>query len=78
MACRLDGAKPFPEPMLDNVNWTLINKFQWNVIRNSNIFIQENALQNVVCEMASILFMPQCVNAQLLYIIWDLSGKIDA
>ena len=36
------------------VNWTLGNKFQWNFNRNSNIFIQENAFENVVCEMASI------------------------
>ena len=37
-------------------------KFQWNFNRNSNIFIQENAFENVVCEMASILSRPQCVN----------------
>ena len=28
--------------------------------RNSNIFIQENAFQNVACEMASILYRSQC------------------
>ena len=28
------------------------------------IFIQENALENVVCEMASILSRPQCVKGQ--------------
>ena len=33
----------------------------WNFNRNSNIFIQENVLENVVCEMASILSRPQCV-----------------
>ena len=44
------------------VNWTLRNKLQWNFNRNSYIFIQENALENVVCEMASILPRPQCVN----------------
>ena len=44
------------------VNWTLRNKLQWNFNRNSNIFIQENALEHVVCEMASILSRPQCVN----------------
>ena len=33
-----------------------------NFNRSSNIFIQENALENVVCEMASILSRPQCVN----------------
>ena len=36
------------------VNCTDRNKFQWNFNRNSNIFIIENALENVVCEMASI------------------------
>ena len=45
----------------DIVNWSLRNKLQWNFNRNSNIFIQENALEHVVCEMASILSRPQCV-----------------
>ena len=45
----------------NNVNWTLGNKLQWNFNRNSNIFIQGNAFENVVCEMASILSRPQCV-----------------
>ena len=31
------------------VNWTPGNKFQWNLNRNSVIFIQENAFENVVC-----------------------------
>ena len=31
--------------------------------RNSNIFVQENAFESVVCEMAVILSRPQCVNA---------------
>ena len=43
------------------VNWTLRNKLQWNLIRNSNIFIQENAFESVVYEMAAILSRPQCV-----------------
>ena len=43
------------------VNWTFRNKLQWNFNRNLNIFIQENALDNVVCEMAFILSRPQCV-----------------
>ena len=29
---------------------------------NSHIFIQENAFENVVCEMAAILSQPQYVN----------------
>ena len=36
------------------VNLNLGNKLQWNFNPNSNIFIQENAFENVVCEMASI------------------------
>ena len=34
--------------------------------RNSNIFIQENAFENVVCETAAILSWPQCVNSSIL------------
>ena len=47
MACRLDGTKPSSEPMLEY-------KLQWNFIQKSNIYIQENALENIVCEMAAI------------------------
>ena len=36
---------------------TLGNKFQWKCSWNSNIFMQENAFENVVCEMAVILSM---------------------
>ena len=38
-----------------------MHKFQWNFNQNSSIFIPENALENAVCEMASILSPPQCV-----------------
>ena len=43
------------------VNWKLRTKVQWNFNRNSNIFIQENGFESVVCEMAAILSQPQCV-----------------
>ena len=43
------------------VNWTLGNKLQWNLNRNLNIFIEENAFENV-WKMAAILSRPQCVN----------------
>ena len=36
------------------VNWILRNKLQWNLNRNSYIFIQENAFENVVWKMAAI------------------------
>ena len=39
------------------------NKLKWNFNRKSHIFIQENAIErHVVCEVASILFRPQCVH----------------
>ena len=43
------------------------NKLQWNLKRNKYIFIQENAFENVVCEMAGILFRPQCLNVESGY-----------
>ena len=44
------------------VNKTLRNELQWIFCRNSNIFIQENAFESVVCEKAAILSRPQWVN----------------
>ena len=38
------------------------NKLQWNLKRNLYNLIQENAFENVVCEMASILSRPKSVN----------------
>ena len=46
------------------VNWTHRNKLQWNFNRNKNNFIEENSLENVICEMASILSRPECVNIE--------------
>ena len=65
MACRLIGAKPLSEQMLDYLNWTLRNKLQWNLNRNFNIFIQENAFESVVCETAAILSRLQCVKLNI-------------
>ena len=39
----------------------LRNKLQWNLKRNSSIFIQENTFENVVCERETILSRSQCV-----------------
>ena len=64
MACHLFGTKPLSDQMLLNVNWTPGNKFQWNLNRNSIIFIQENALENVVCTNGSHFIqgeMSQCL-----------------
>ena len=46
-----------------NAGMLLRNKLHWNFNRNSNIFIQENALEDVVYEMASNLSWPQCVKS---------------
>ena len=45
--------------------WALGSKLQWLFIRNSNIFMQENAFENV-SEMAAILSRPQCVNVVVI------------
>ena len=47
----------------DSINWTLRNKVQWNFSRNSNIFVEKNALESV-CVIASILSRRQWVNSQ--------------
>ena len=66
MACRLCGTKPLPKPMpgycqLDPKEQTsvkLLSKFKH--------FIHENASENIVCEMASILFRGRWVNAEMV------------
>ena len=59
MAWRLFGAKAI---IWTNAGILLIeNKLQWNWNRNSNIFIQEFAFENVVCKMTSILSRPKWV-----------------
>ena len=47
------------------VNWTIRNKFQWNFYSYLNIFVKENAFENVVSEMAASLSWSQCVNCLL-------------
>ena len=37
----------------------------WNFNQIYNIFIQENAFESIVCEMAAILSRPQTINAGL-------------
>ena len=64
MACRLIGIKPLSEPMMECC--TLRNKLQWNLNRDSCIFIQENAFGNVIWKIPAILSRPQCDN-----VIWS-------
>ena len=48
------------------INWTFRNKLQWKFNQNSNIFIQENAFESVVCEMAAMLSWPQSVKKNIV------------
>ena len=44
----------------------LLGRNLTKINQNLNIFIDENALQYVVCEMVSILSLPQCVLRQVV------------
>ena len=72
MACRLDGASHYLNHCWNIVNGTLGNKLQWNFNRNSNIFIQEKAFENVVYEMASI-----CLGLNVLILDAPNTKRID-
>ena len=37
------------------VNWTLMNKLQWNLYQSTKLFIHKNASGNIVCKMVAIL-----------------------
>ena len=37
------------------MNWTLRNNLQWNFNQYTKLFIRENAFENIVCKMATIL-----------------------
>ena len=67
MACDLSAPSHYLNQFWNIVNWTLGNKFQWNFRQNTPISIQENAFENVVWKMASILSWPQCVNKSKIY-----------
>ena len=53
------------------VNWTPGIKFQWNLNRNSYIFIHENVVDNVLWQMATILSRPQCVYTSMSKHVWQ-------
>ena len=55
MACRLFVAKPLPDLMLLYRQLDPKNQFQWNSNQNTIVFVQENAFEYIVCEMAAIV-----------------------
>ena len=48
MTCRLFGAEPLSKPALKN-------KHQWNFNQITQLFIHENASENIVREMVAVL-----------------------
>ena len=37
------------------INWAHRNKLQWNLNQNTQLFIHENASENILCEMVAVL-----------------------
>ena len=72
MACHLAGT---PSHYLNQcwyiINWTLGHKLQWNLNPNLYIFIQEfqNAFENGVWKMVSILSQPQYVDMNKVFML---------
>ena len=63
MACHLNGATPLSEPVwtycqLDPKEHISMKFYNWN----SNVFIQENGFEHVVCKMAAMLSRGRWVN----------------
>ena len=57
MACRMFGAKPLSEPMLDRYQW----HFNEILIKIQQFFTEENVFDNIICKMSAILSRPHCV-----------------
>ena len=55
MTCRLFGAKPLSEPMLPYCRLDPKEHISVKFIYNWKVFIQGNALENIVCEIVAIL-----------------------
>ena len=55
-----------------------MNKLQWNFNRNSYISIQENAFENIVWKIVSILSRPHCVKLIFILTLGPLSqGRVN-
>ena len=62
MACRLVGAKPLSESLLDYCQLDPYEHISMKFETKYNNFIDKNAFENAVWKMAAILSWPQCVN----------------
>ena len=57
-----NGFSPGLNQCWNIINWTPGNKLQWNFNQNTKLFIHENASENIVCEMVTILCGGRLVN----------------
>ena len=55
MACRLFGAMPSSKPILSYCQLDPYEQTSMNFNQNATFFINENAYENIVCEMVAIL-----------------------
>ena len=70
-ACRLDGAKPLSEPMLEFCELDPWVQTAVKFESRKKSFHEENAFENV-CEMETIMSWPQCVKQAVeLLLIWE-------
>ena len=82
MASRHSALSHYLNQCLVIVNWTLRHKLQWNLNRNTNIFIYEIFFEIAVCEIAAILSRGRWVNsvwpndAICQYESWSQSGQL--
>ena len=72
-----DGTKPLPASILNIMNWTFINNLKWNSSQHTNVFVEGQVFQNVVCKMATILFSHQHVTKLFcpFALLWLISSK---
>ena len=66
MACRLFSAKPLSKPMLFLSIVPLETNFSESLMKNTTLFIHENASENIVCETAAILSRERCTKSSSL------------
>ena len=67
---------PLSETMLEYFNWTLGDKLQWNFYGNQYVFIQENAFENVICKMVTILSQSENASGQARNSLRQWKAKI--
>ena len=69
MALRLVDAKPLLEPMLIYCHLDCQKQRWMKFNQNTILFIQENASENIVCEVAAILSRARWVNIYDIYML---------